>query len=203
MIQANTRTNRGTAASIRTLTGISILAAIVVVLTILCNFIRFGPFSITLALAPIIIGSAVYGSKAGGILGATFGLVVLITGMMGLDGGTVMYLFSQNAVATVLICLVKGWASGALSGLVYRLIARKNEKAAVVAAGVVCPVANTGLFIALMMVFFFSVLSSWAGGENLIYYLIFGLTGVNFLVELGVNLILSSAIVRIIKVVSK
>ena len=203
MNHANTCANRGTAASIRTLTGISILAAIVVVLTILCNFIRFGPFSITLALAPIIIGSAVYGSKAGGILGATFGLVVLITGMMGLDGGTVMYLFSQNAIATVLICLVKGWASGAFSGLIYRLIARKNDKVAVVAAGIVCPVVNTGLFIVLMMVFFFSVLNSWAGGENLIYYLIFGLTGINFLVELGVNLVLSSAIVRIIKVVSK
>ena len=203
MYHANTRANRGTAASIRTLTGISILAAIVVVLTILCNFIRFGPFSITLALAPIIIGSAVYGSKAGGILGATFGLVVLITGMMGLDGGTVMYLFSQNAIATVLICLGKGWASGAFSGLIYRLIARKNDKVAVVAAGIVCPVVNTGLFIALMMVFFFSVLNSWAGGENLIYYLIFGLTGINFLVELGVNLVLSSAIVRIIHAAPK
>jgi hypothetical protein len=141
---------------------------------------------------------------ARGLIGGAFLLlVVLITGMMGLDGGTVMYLFSQNAIATVLICLVKGWASGAFSGLIYHLIARKNDKVAVVAAGIVCPVVNTGLFIALMMVFFFSVLNSWAGGENLIYYLIFGLTGINFLVELGVNLVLSSAIVRIIKVVSK
>lgn len=76
----------GRAASAKTLTGISILAAVVVVLTVACNFIKFGPFSITLALAPIIIGSALYGKKAGGILGGVFGLVVLLTGLLGMDG---------------------------------------------------------------------------------------------------------------------
>lgn len=191
------------AASTKTLTGISILAAIVVVLTILCTFIKFGPFSITLALAPIIIGSALYGKKAGAILGGVFGLVVVITGLLGFDGGTVLYLCSQNAIATVLICLVKGAAAGFVAGLVYELLSRKNLKFSVVAAGIVCPVVNTGLFILGMLVFFFDILNSWAGGANLIYYLIVGLTGINFVIELGVNLILSSAIVHIIKVGKK
>ena len=43
---------------IQRMTGMSIFIAIIVVLTILCTFVRFGPFSITLALAPIIIGIA-------------------------------------------------------------------------------------------------------------------------------------------------
>ena len=106
MNNATASTHPHRAASTRTLTGISILAAIVVVLTILCTFIKFGPFSITLALAPIIIGSALYGKKAGAVLGGVFGLVVIITGLLGFDGGTVLYLCSQNAIATVLICLV-------------------------------------------------------------------------------------------------
>lgn len=118
----------GRAASAKTLTGISILAAVVVVLTVACNFIKFGPFSITLALAPIIIGSALYGKKAGGILGGVFGLVVLLTGLLGMDGGTVLYLCSQNAFATILICLVKGWAAGYLSGLVYEALWCKKRQ---------------------------------------------------------------------------
>ena len=203
MNNATATPNSRHAASTKTLTGISILAAIVVVLTILCTFIKFGPFSITLALAPIIIGSALYGKKAGAVLGGVFGLVVIITGLLGFDGGTVLYLCSQNAIATVLICLVKGAAAGFVAGLVYELLSRKNLKFSVVAAGIVCPVVNTGLFILGMLVFFFDVLNSWAGGANLIYYLIVGLTGINFVIELGVNLILSSAIVHIIKVGKK
>ena len=41
--------------------GLSIFTAVIVVLTVLCTFVRFGPFSITLALAPIVIGAALYG----------------------------------------------------------------------------------------------------------------------------------------------
>ena len=198
-----TATPHSHAASTRTLTGISILTAIVVVLTVLCNFIKFGPFSITLALAPIIIGAALYGRKAGAILGGVFGLVVVITGLLGFDGGTVLFLCSQNALATVLICLVKGTAAGFLAGLTYEALAKKSRLAGVITAGIVCPVVNTGLFILGMLLCFYDVLSSWASGASLIYYLIFGLTGVNFLIELAVNLILSSTLVRIIKVGEK
>ena len=66
-------------------------------------------------------------------------------------------------------------------------------------SGIVCPVVNTGLFIVGMLVFFFDTLSGWAGGQNLLLYIIVGLTGVNFLVELAVNIVLSSGITRIIR----
>lgn len=183
----------------RKLTGLSIFTAIVVVLQVLCTFVKFGPFSITLALAPIIIGAAVYGKNTGAYLGFVFGLVVLITGILGWDGGVVMLLMSENPIGCVLICLVKGTAAGWISGLVYELFARKSEHMGVIVAGVVCPVINTGLFIVGMLVFFLSTLESWAGAQAMIYYVIFGLTGINFLVELGVNILLSSGITRIIK----
>lgn len=184
---------------IQRMAGMSIFIAIIVVLTILCTFVRFGPFSITLALAPIIIGAALYGPGAGAILGGVFGFVVLLTGVFGWDGGTVMYLMSLNALGCVLICIGKGAAAGWISGLVYRLIAKKNIHLGVVVAAIVCPIVNTGIFIIGMMLFYMSTLESWAGGQAVIYYVIFGLTGVNFLVELAVNLVLSSGITSIIR----
>ena len=71
----------------------------------------------------------------------------------------------------------------------------------VVAAGIVCPVVNTGIFIVGMLLFFAETLASWAGGQPILNYIIFGLTGVNFLVELAVNLVLASGITTIIRYV--
>lgn len=181
------------------MTGLAIFTAIIVVLQVLCTFVRFGPFSITLALAPIIIATAMYGKGAGAYLGGVFGLVVLVTGLLGWDGGTVMLLMSMNPLACVLICIGKGAAAGFMAGLCYELIAKSNDKAAVVVSGVVCPVVNTGLFIVGMLVFFFDTINGWAGGQDLLLYIIMGLTGVNFLVELGVNLLLAAGITRIIR----
>lgn len=189
---------------VQRMTGIAILTAIIVVVQIICTFIKFGPFSITLALAPIIIGAAVYGVGTGALLGGVFGLVVLITGILGWDGGTVMLLMGINPVATVLICIVKGAAAGLAAGAVYAAIARKNQLVGVITAGVVCPVVNTGLFVAGMLTFFFSTISGWAAGnDSMIQYIIFGLCGGNFLVELATNLLLATAITRIIRVVRK
>lgn len=189
---------------VQRMTGIAILTAIIVVVQIICTFIKFGPFSITLALAPIIIGAAVYGVGTGALLGGVFGLVVLITGILGWDGGTVMFLMGMNPVATVLICIVKGAAAGLAAGAVYAAIAKKNQLAGVITAGVVCPVVNTGLFVAGMLTFFFSTISGWAAGnDSMVQYIIFGLCGGNFLVELATNLLLATAITRIIRVVRK
>jgi uncharacterized membrane protein len=183
----------------RRMTGLAIFSAIIVVIQIVCTFVRFGPFSITLALAPIIIGAALYGVSAGAYLGGVLGLVVLITGLLGWDGGTVMYLMSQNALATILICLVKTVAAGWLAGLVYRAAAKKNTLLGVILAGIVCPVVNTGLFIAGMLIFFFSTLQTWANGTAVTYFIIVGLTGVNFLIELLANMVLASGITRVIQ----
>ena len=128
-----------------------------------------------------------------------FGLVVLLGGIFGWDGGTVMLLMGLNPIGCILICIGKGILAGYLSGLAYRAIEKKSPLAAVVTAGIVCPVVNTGLFILGMLVFYGSTLQSWAGGQNVIYYAIFGLAGINFVVELLVNLVLSSGITTVIK----
>ncbi|MBR3150329.1 MAG: ECF transporter S component, partial [Eubacterium sp.] len=62
----------------RKIAGLGLFAAIVVVLQLTGAAIKFGVFSITLTLAPIIIGAALYGIGAGAFLGLAFGIAVLI-----------------------------------------------------------------------------------------------------------------------------
>ena len=168
------------------------------ILQVVASFVKFGPFSITLALAPIIIGAALYGASAGAWLGGVFGVVVLIACVAGWDmGGNV--LFTANPLLTAALCIIKGAAAGFVSGLVFRGLSRRSPMGAAITAGIVCPVVNTGIFCAGLALFFYDILVAWAGGTDLIYYIIFIMTGVNFLLELAINLVLSTVIVRVVK----
>lgn len=180
-----------------------LFAAIVVVLQVIATFVKFGPVNITLALAPIIIGAALYGRRFGAFVGTVLGVVISVLGAFGLDGGFVLMLAQYHPVIIFLVATLKTTFAGYFAGLIYELIAKKNTLAAVIASGIVCPVVNTGLFVAAMLVFFKEALISMAGGTEIMSFIVFGLTGVNFLVELGVNLILATAITRVIKVLKK
>ena len=184
------------------LTGLGILTAIIIVLQILTTFVRFGPFSITLALIPIVVGAAMYGKGAGAYLGAVFSVVVVIMCITGGDVGGFM-VWSANPVMCVIMCMLKGTAAGFLAGLMYQLVGKKNQLLGVILAALISPIANTGIFIIGMLLFFRETLASWAGGSDLLTYIIMGLTGVNFLVELGVNIVLSPIVVKIIDAVRK
>ena len=182
----------------RTLTGVALLTAIVVVLQLLGAFVRFGPFSISLVLVPIVVGAALYGAGAGAWLGFVFGLVVLLSG----DAAAFL---TVNPLGTILTVLLKGAAAGWCAGLVYRLL-RKWELPAVVAAAITAPVVNTGLFLLGCLVFFLPTVSEWGaamGFESVGRYMIFGLVGGNFLFELLFNIVLSPVIVRLIRIAKK
>ena len=189
----------------RKLTGLAIFTAIIVVLQVLATFVKFGPVSITLALAPIIIGAAVYGAGAGAYLGFALAAVILAAGLLGWDGGFVMYLMSISPIGVILTIFLKSTAAGYLSGVAYRAVAKKSSKAASVVSGIVCPVVNTGLFILCMFLFFFDALTGMAegAGKSMIAYIIFGLCGINFVIELVVNLALSSVITHVVCIRSR
>lgn len=180
------------------MTALSLLSALVAVLTCLGNFVRVGPFPVTLTLCPIIIGAALYGPGAGAFLGGVFGLVVFITGILGWDGGAVMVLMTARPVILVILCFLKAIAAGFLAGIVYKGIAYKSPLGGSIAAGIICPVVNTGIFIAFMLAFYREVLSQWAGGKDILTYAVTGLAGVNFLVELMINMALATAVTSII-----
>lgn len=189
-----------TSESIRKLVTLAILAAIIIVLQCFCSVIKIGAVSITLTLAPILVGAALYGAHAGAFLGAVFGIVVFAT------DSTALYLMSMNIAATAVICIGKGVLAGIAAGLVYKLLASKSRIGGVICAGVVSPIVNTGLFVGGMLLFFKDIIYSWAsasGKPSMLAYVIFGLCGLNFVIELCVNLVLSTAICTIVKAVRK
>ncbi len=180
----------------KTIVGVGLLTAIVVVLQALAVFIRpSGIFNISLVLVPIVVGAALYGWKAGAWLGLVFGVIVLIT-----DAAAFLAISVPGTVITV---LAKGILCGLAAGAVYRLLAAKNRVVAVVAAAVVCPCVNTGVFLLGCLVFFMPTINEWAAASGYASagaYMILALVGINFLIEMAVNIVLSSAIVQIIKV---
>lgn len=184
------------------LTGLAILTAIIIVLQIFTTFVKFGPFSITLALIPMVVGAAMYGVGAGAYLGAVLGAVVTIMCITGGDVGGAM-VWAANPFLCAVMCVLKTALAGLCAGAVYMLLETKNRYVAVFLAAIVAPIVNTGVFIVGMLLFFKDLLAAWAGGSDLLTYIIVGIVGVNFLVELGVNVILSPVVVRIIDSVKK
>lgn len=175
----------------------AVLTALVVILQFMGAFVKLGPFSISLVLIPIVIGAATCGVGVGAWLGLVFGVIVLVSG----DAAPFLSVDAAGTIATVLI---KGLLCGAVSGLFYKLFAKYDRFLAVVIAAVVCPLTNTGIFLLGCLLFFMEPVSQWAQaaglGGNVAYYMIFVLVGVNFLVELGVNIVLSPVIVRLLNI---
>lgn len=232
-----------------------VLASLVILLQVFLG-IPFGPFSITLALFPIVVGAVVLGPVPGLILGLVFGVVVSILSVTGKDPGGQM-VFAANPFMAWFMCLLKGAMAGFLSGIIYKVVNKfkylaelayaltgatifaggfavakitsSSENAVVrivvpivfllVAAGLlialykmfksgiaacyiasmIAPVANTGIFIIGMLLFFRPVLQTWAGGSNVLVYVISGLVGMNFIIEFFVSVALSPAVAAINK----
>lgn len=177
-----------------TLVLMSLLTAIVVVLQLLGSFVKFGPFSVSLVLLPISIGAALVGVPAGGLLGLVFGIVVLLSG----DAAPFL---AVSVPATIALCVVKGALAGVVSGVVYSFFKKRRTLSAVLSAAV-CPIVNTGVFVIFVYLFFLPTVSSWgvsSGATNVTSYIFLMMIGVNFLFELGLNLVLSPVIVRLVQ----
>ena len=190
-------------AKIKRMVGIALLMALVVVMQFLSGIIPpVGGFSISLVLIPIVLGAAVYGPGAGALLGATFGTIVYINCVTGADPGGAM-VFQADPALCFLVVMGKGILAGLASGLVFKLLQKKNLYVAMLCAAIVCPLVNTGTFIVCMLLFFVDVLNAWANGAALAGYILTGLVLANFVPELIINVVFSPASVRILKVVKK
>ena len=180
--------------STRTMVLLGILTALVVVLQSLAVFLRvvFGIFAPSLVLIPIVIGTATCGKKAGAWLGFVFSVMVFATG----DANAFL---AVNVPGTIITVLVKGIACGFVSGIIYNVLSKYSENLAVATSAIVCPVVNTGVFLIGCYLFFMDTVTQWAGGTNVGKYIIVVLVGTNFLFELGLNVVLSPVIMRILK----
>ena len=174
----------------------AILTALVVVLQYMGSFIHIGMFSVSLVLIPIVVGAAMCGKYIGAWLGFVFSLVVLISG----DAAAFLAVSIPGTIITVLL---KGTLCGFFAGLIYDLFSKKNVYLGVFSAAIICPIINSGIFLLGCFIFFLPTIKEWAGDQNLVSFLIFGLGLINFPVELGFNIVLSPVIIRLLNISKK
>ncbi len=181
---------------------LGMFTAITVVLQLMSYLIKIGTFNLSLVLVPIVLAAVMYGPKYGAAMGGVFGVIVVIASITGLDGGG-QILFQSSPVLTTLVCLVKGVAAGFVAGVIANALKKVNFYLSVILAALAAPVVNTGIFAICMVLFFKDTLTVWANGANLAYYIIFGLIGINFLIELVLNAVLSPVIVSVARAFKK
>ena len=179
---------------------LALFTAIVAVLQMLGVGIRFGTFAVSMVGVPVIIGGALMGPLAGAWLGLVFGVAVLLSGDAAL-------FFAWHPAATVAIVLLKGTLAGLAAGGLYQLIEKKNSFVAVLAAALAYPIVNTGVFFLGCMLFFLEDCIQFAadlgitGSGPMIIMSVF--IGFNFFFELGLDLVLSGVVDRLIQVGKK
>lgn len=178
---------------VRRLTYLAILTAIVFVIQLIGGSFKIGIFSFSFVLVPIVIGAALCGVFAGAWLGLVFGIAVIVTG----DAA----LFLQfNIFGTIVTVLLKGMLAGIASGAVYKLLERFNRYVAVFVSAAVCPIVNSGIFFLGGLVFFLEDIESYFAQPNGALFIIVGLIGWNFFIEIAVNMVLAPIILRIINI---
>ncbi len=178
------------------LVGTALLTAIVVVLQIVGGAIKIGTFSISLVLMPIVVGAALFGIWSGAWLGFVFGIMVMATGDAAL-------FLAVNVPGTIITVMAKGILAGLAAGAVYKLLEKKNKYVATLLASIASPVVNTGVFLIGCAVFFMDTIKTGAGDGPVFKYMIVGLVGFNFILELAINLVLNPVIVRIVDIGKK
>ena len=179
------------------LTTAGILTAIVVVFQFIGASIKFGTFSVSLVLIPIVIGAALGGKYVSAWLGFIFGIVVLLSG----DAAT---FFTINPIGTVITVILKGTLAGFVGGIAFELLKKINTYFAVIISAILVPITNTGVFLIGCKLFFFDTIKEWAVGfENTFTYMIVALVGMNFIFELAINIVLSPSVVGAVNVLSK
>lgn len=185
---------------VRKITGVAVLLALVIIFQTIGNFVMIGPVNINLSLIPIAIGAIVFGPFAGAFLG--FG-----SGVLSLFSASTQELFMSVAPAgTVVTCLLKCTIAGLVAGLVFKLISKKNVGIAAIIASLLVPLINTGLFVGACFSIMKPALDNYSktsGNVNLMQIVFLGWAGVNFLFEFGVTAVLSPAIIKIMKLMTR
>lgn len=175
---------------IKKITSIAILTTLVVVLQLFSNYVQF-TVSITLSLIPIVVGAVLYGPLAGFILGAVSGILVFIA------PSTMALFWEYGVITTFLVCVLKMGIAGMVSGILYKLLHKKNNTLAAVVASIIVPIVNTGLFAIAAYIFYYDLLAGYAAGQNVLAYLFLSFIGINFIIEFFVNSVLSTVVLRL------
>jgi uncharacterized membrane protein len=183
---------------IKRLTLVAMFTAIVAMLAYMGGFIKIGATaSISLTLIPIVLGGAICGPLVGAWLGLVSGAIFFAT-------ADAAYWLGLSVGGTIVTVLIKGLMAGLLAALTFKLLKNVNRYLAIVVSAVVAPVVNTGLFILGCFIFFFdnTVAGAASAGQSLFVFIMVGYIGLNFVLELLANILISPALLRILNVKS-
>ncbi|MBQ4155447.1 MAG: ECF transporter S component [Clostridia bacterium] len=191
--------------SIKKLVLTAVFMAITAFLQLFASSFTVGTVSFSLVLIPIVLCGILVGKMGGFLTGLTFGVITMIGGITGGDvfTATLMQSGTRGFLLTSLICLVKASMAGLLSAIVYKALKNVNNLFATFCAAATAPIVNTGLFILGMLTMTDILNEAFLQGGSVIYFLVVVCAGVNFIIELLVNLIFAPAIYHLIKAVSK
>ena len=151
--------------------------------------------TVTLVLPLVVIGAVLCGPIVGAWL-------TVIPAIISFSEASLFMAYSLGGTVATLI--LKGILAGFAAGMVYKLLARKRQKMAVALAAAVAPIVNSGVFLLGCYIFLWPELVELAAENSVgIGMLLFGLVGMNFIVELILNLALTPAVFRIVKLGEK
>ena len=179
---------------IRKIAGVGILTALAVVLQFVANYITIGQVNINLALIPIVISAIIYGPFSGALVGGVVGVIVLFAPTTGLFLG-------YNALATIILCIVKTALSGLVSGYLFKLLRKINLSLGIISSSIIVPIVNTLTFVIGVLIFFLPLY----GGDtsSAVKTLISTVITINFLIEFLICAILSPTLVYLVKLLDK
>lgn len=170
--------------------GNGILIALTIALSFLTNYADVTGVNFNLALVTIVIAACLYGPVSGLIMGLVNGALTIVA------PATIAFFIPESLFGTILVCLLKTGIAGLVSGFVYKAFKNKNVIVASLLAGLVVPFVNTGLFVLGTFIWFMNIYKS---AEVVLTSVI----TINFAVEVGLSLVLSPAVYRIITVIKK
>ena len=182
----------------------AILTAIVLILQFTGSAIKIGAVTLNFVLIPIVLCGILLGWVYGALMGFIVGLVVLLSGVIGMDGFTNV-LFAENPLVITLVCILKTTLAGAVGALIYKVFPKKHEYLGTVVSAASVPVVNTGVFILGMLLMKNALIKNGYidGGTSALYGICVALVGINFVFEFLLNIILAPAIYKVIQVVGK
>ena len=196
-----------------TLTVTAMLMAMLIVMTFTgIGYIPINPFlKLTLMTLPVAVGAVLCGRYTGLVLGATFGLTSFATALLGMDpvGVVLLQLGWKSALFLLIVCLVPRILCGWLPALIHEKLKNVNETFSSAVCCALVAIINTVLFLTAFWVFFSVELQTNPdviaanGGAVTSLWVLFVAAYVNALIELGVNIVLGTAIVKALDPVVK
>ena len=190
----------------------AVLVALTVVLQLFANAIPIGAASINLTLVPIVITGMLLGVWYATAIGFISGIITMIQVVSG-SGGFFSILFGYSPVIIIFVCVLKITAAAFVGALLFKII--KNKFIATFISAAAVPIVNTLIFVLGMLMVSghmseaINDLNAAAGTtvlsmeSGVLAFILIGLVGFNFPIEIGANIILAPAIYNVVRIVDK